>query len=121
MLVTMCCKNTCTPVLAIQAIGPKHYKITSCCAEYIQNILISDIKMPSETGFFAIIGDEATDSSNAEQLALILRYFSETNLEVKEVLLGFIECINGTTGQAVAELIIHTVVSLGFDMSLCRC
>ena len=92
-------------------------ELISCCGDYICGYIVDDIK---SSGFFTVIADEATDSSNIEQLAFVIRYFSERSSEVREEFLAFVECDEGTTGKAVAKLIVEKVNQLGLDMSLCR-
>ena len=48
-----------------------------------------------------MIGDEATDASNHEQLSITIRFVS--NDCPYERFLGFIKCENGVTGEAIAE------------------
>jgi len=54
--------------------------------------------------FFSVMADEATDVSNKEQMAIVIRYLSEI-LQVEEKFIGFIHCKNGTSGEALAGLI----------------
>ena len=56
-----------------------------------------------KAGYFSIIGDEATDSSNSdEQLSLVIR-FVDKDINVCEEFLGFFECTSGVTGEALAS------------------
>ena len=84
--------------------------------KHIQNKLVKEIE---ENRLFAILADEATDSSNKEQLPLVLRYVSKER-NIREVFLGFFECSDGVTGTAVSEVILCAVEELGLDMTLCR-
>lgn len=92
-------------------------EIIGCCADYITKALVDDIK---RSGYYTVLADEATDTSNMEQLVLAIRYYSETHKRVSEVFMGFIECKDGTTGQILADKIVKAVTDLGLDMSLCR-
>ena len=53
-------------------------ELISCCDKIIQNI--------KQAGFFSIMADEATDSSNVEQLILVIR---KIHLKFKKTLLDF--------------------------------
>ena len=57
----------------------------------------------SAGGFFGIEADEVTDSSNWEELGLVIRYLY--NGEVTERLVCYIQC-EGCTGREVCDEII---------------
>ena len=46
-------------------------EIISCCQDYITDDVLDEIKASQ---FFAVIADEATDSSNKKQLAIFIRF-----------------------------------------------
>ena len=69
---------------------------------------------------FSVVADEATDSSNKQQLALALRYVDPGNLQIREYLVEFIECDNGVTGRAIAERITGFIQSSGLDPTKLR-
>ena len=50
-----------------------------------------------------MLADEATDSSNKEQLAVCIRYFDEELSKIQERFIAFSECVTGVTGEAIAE------------------
>ena len=54
--------------------------------------------------FFSFIADEATDSSNVEQLPITVGFLE--NGESQEKFLDFQECISGTTSEAIADNIL---------------
>ena len=68
---------------------------------------------------FSVIADEATDSSNKEQLPLVIRFVDSDN-NIREEFVGFQECVEGISGEAVADLILSAVGDLGLDMEHCR-
>ena len=51
--------------------------------------------------FFTVLADEATDCSNIEQMALVLRFLDSSQM-IHEDFLGFIACEDGLTGQALS-------------------
>ena len=61
--------------------------------------------------FFSVCTDEAGDSSNKEQLPLVLRFVDATN-SVHEEFLEFIHCDTGTSGNAVADKILEALKSM---------
>ena len=91
-------------------------ELISSCGDFIANKIIQNVK---EARFFSIMADEATDSSNAEQLILVIRYFQEKSFQIQEDFIGFLACTN-ITGEFIAKAIIEKVTNLGLDMSLCR-
>ena len=54
-----------------------------------------------------MIADEVTDSSNKEQLGLVLRYVIVEDNCIREDLVSFIECDSGISGQALADKMIE--------------
>ena len=78
---------------------------------YIQDKIVAEI---NEAGAFSLLADEASDSSNKEQLPLVLR-FVDKERNVREFF-GFYECEDGVTGQAIATLILKPVQELGLSM-----
>jgi len=69
---------------------------------------------------FSLIADEVTDSSNREQLAVVLRYVNPDDLQIREDLIEFVECDSGVTGSAVAEKITGFIQSTGLDPNKLR-
>ena len=64
--------------------------------------------------FFSGCADEAADSSNQEQLPLVLRYVNEPG-KISEDIVDFILCDQGISGQALADLIKDKLDHLGHD------
>ena len=64
------------------------------------------------------MADEATDSSNVQQLILVIRYFQENSFEIQEDFIGFLACTNGVSGECIAKAIIEKVTSLVW---ICLC
>ena len=58
-----------------------------------------------------------TDSSNREQLAIVLRYVNPDDLQIREYLVGFVECDAGATGSAVAEKLTGFIQLSGLDLN----
>ena len=69
--------------------------------------------------FFSIIADEASDSSNKEQLSLVLRYV-DTTLIIKEDFVGYIHCAEGLSGKKLANYILKAISDFNLDIKDCR-
>ena len=85
--------------------------------KWIQKKITKDISEGSR--IFSVIADEGRDCSNKEQMPLIIRYVDK-RLEVQESFMGFVECVGGTTGELLAELIESSWLDIGLDLNLRR-
>ena len=63
-------------------------QIIKCCGQVIESHIVDEVKAAK---FFSIIADEASDSSQTEQLSLCLRYVNKFGT-IKEDFIRFIEC-----------------------------
>ena len=79
------------------------------CGKYICDAILTEIRA---NGFFSIIADEATDSSNTEQLSVVLR-FVDSDTKAREEFMGFTECRSGLTGEALAATIYCSYLKIG--------
>ena len=91
-------------------------EIINICGAMITEKIVSEIK---DAKFFSILADEATDVSNKEQMALVLRYVDQGFL-LKEAFLGFVHCSEGLKGSQIATTIIEAIEKLGLDPKFCR-
>lgn len=67
--------------------------------------------------FFSVLADEATDSSNKEQLPLVLRYVDST-YETREEFVEYVECAEGISGTSIATYI-NTTHKMNLDLKNC--
>lgn len=96
------------------AIPTTQNEIIDCCKIYIQEKLLDEIR----GNYFAIIADEASDSSNEGQLALLLRFIDKSG-EIREDFLEFIKCPSLESCD-IAELILDTITNkYKLDMKMC--
>ena len=58
--------------------------------------------------YFSILADEVADVSNTEQLSLVLRFVDENN-DIREEFVDFLPCTNGSSGQALADMILDRI------------
>ena len=82
---------------------------------FIQEVIIKQVK--DGRGFFGIGADEVTDTSNWEQLGLVVPYIY--NGEALERLVEYTEC-DRCTGQAICNHIVQALMNLGLDPKMCR-
>ncbi|XP_020895285.1 52 kDa repressor of the inhibitor of the protein kinase-like [Exaiptasia diaphana] len=87
-------------------------ELMNICGNAVRNSILSDVK---DAVFFSVIADEATDSSNSEQLAISIRYVDK-NCTSLECFLGFSECLLGVTGKALADSIISNLQLWNFEL-----
>ena len=78
--------------------------------------MVNDVK---ESKFFTIIADEAADSSHKEQMSLVLR-FVDSEMNVREEFISFLQCKWGLTGANLAKLILEALDNLTLSIENCR-
>ena len=91
-------------------------EILEVCSEMITEVIVHEVK---EAKFFSVLADEATDSSNVEQLAIVVRYVNN-NFVICEEFLGFVPCTQGITGEALSKEITTFIEGIGLRMENCR-
>ena len=84
-------------------------QLQDCVKEYVEAVIISEIREQNIGAKFAILADEVTDISNHEQLGLVLRYLK--NGQPIERLIEYIEC-ESITGEALCDDIKNTLLRL---------
>ena len=77
-------------------------ELISCCGQVISDEIISEVK---KNKFFSIIADEAADSSNKEQMSLVLRFVDSAG-NVREDFVRFLHCEQGLSGKDLSEVIL---------------
>ena len=90
-------------------------ELLQCIKKYIQEVIVQQVK--DGGGFFGIGADEVTDTSNWEQLGLVVRYLH--NGEPVEKLVEYIEC-ESCTGVAICNHIVQALINLELDPKMCR-
>ena len=68
-----------------------------------------------EAKFLSVCADEVADSSNKEQLSLMLRFVDKTGV-VREEFISFLLCEFGTTGEALSKIIITALSKYALDV-----
>ena len=91
-------------------------KIIRCNGEVIRDQLINEIK---ESKFYSIIAGEAKDSSYKEQISLVLR-FVDTDHNIREEFIAFMNCKWGLSGAQLAKLLLETLNDLTLSLEDCR-
>jgi len=90
-------------------------ELLQCIEKFIYEVIIKQVK--DGGGFFGIGTDEVTDTSNWEQVGLVVQYFY--NGEPIERLAEYIEC-DICTGQAICNHIVQSLIKLGLGPTMCR-
>ena len=85
------------------------------CGNIIRGKLL---EMVQKAGFFSVIADEVTDTSNDEQLAICVRFVDSGS--PCEKFLAFNECQSGVTGEAIADDILSKLVEWQLQPQLLR-
>lgn len=67
---------------------------------------------------YTVCANEAPDSVNVEQLPIVLR-FVESLSQIREELVDFVHCHNGTTGEALAEAVLGKLQQFALQEKLC--
>ena len=91
-------------------------EIISTVGSHIMSKLSAEIQT---SRLFSILADEAADVSNKENLSLVIR-FVDASRNIREEFVGFHLCDDGTSGEAVKEIILNGVSDLGLSMDDCR-
>lgn len=91
-------------------------EIIETVGNYISSKIIAEVK---QTRMFSVMADGAADTSNKENLSLVLRYV-DSSKNIREEFVGFRLCGDATTGNAIRVLIINLVRDLGLTMDNCR-
>lgn len=88
-----------------------------CIKEFMQEAIVNEVKDQIFGHYYSIQCDEVRDSSNWEQLELVLRYTKDG--KPVEHVLEFISC-EDISGQALCTKIIESLTNVGLDTQLCR-
>ena len=89
-------------------------QVIDILADQVRQKIIDNV---NQARLYSVIADEVTDVSNKEQLSLSVRYVDVDTLEIREDLLGFVECDAGVSGHALAEKITSTLQGYGLRLS----
>ena len=88
-----------------------------CIKDFIQSKIVNEVKNQSIGPLYGIMADEVTDTSNKEQLGLVLRYTIRNN--IVERLYEYIDC-KSITGEKVCREIVSILESAQLSVSDCR-
>ena len=90
--------------------------LLNCCYDLMTETIIKKVK---QANFFSVLFDEASDSSNKEQLSICLRYVDE-NSDICEDFLKYIHSQSGLTGKDLHNEIISSLESFNLEIQNCR-
>ena len=91
-------------------------ELLSIISDDIIDQLTTEIKTAR---YFSVLGDEAVDISNKEQMPIIIRYVNTDGI-IKEVFVRMAECLYGCSGYGLAQTVLSVVEHLNLDMNSCR-
>lgn len=83
----------------------------------MQKCIVDEVKEQPIGPYYGYQCDEVTDSSNWEQLGIILRYTVDN--KPVERLLEFVQC-DQITGDAICNNIVKSLTEAGLDIQFCR-
>ena len=90
--------------------------IIQCCGNEIPAQIVREV---NASPFFTVLADEACVCSNQEQMPIVVRFIDSKHV-IREEILGFALCSEGTGGRALAELIIAKWSEWGVELSRLR-
>ena len=88
-----------------------------CIKDFIQSKIVNEVKNQSIGPLYGIMADDVTDTSNKEQLGLVLRY--KIGNDVVEQLYEYVGC-KSITGESVCCEIVSIFESAQLSVSDCR-
>ncbi|XP_057317074.1 zinc finger MYM-type protein 1-like [Hydractinia symbiolongicarpus] len=84
-----------------------------------KNIVTQVVAQIKRSKYFSVLGDEAVDISNKEQMPVVLRYIDSKD-EIRETFLEMAECKLGCSGKGLSNTIIDAVEQNNLGMNDCR-
>ena len=66
--------------------------------------------------YYSVIADKASDTSNKEQMSLVLKFVDKT-YDIREEFLGFLHCKLGLSGKALSETLLGAILELKLDIN----
>lgn len=94
------------------------HDMTTVLLRHLQDAILEEARDQTGSFMFALSADEATDVSNTEQLAVVLRTVSSKGA-INERLLEYID-LDSITGKAVAKALLDCLTKHNIDIEDCR-
>ncbi|XP_045178153.2 zinc finger MYM-type protein 1-like [Mercenaria mercenaria] len=91
-------------------------ELITLCGEHIGNKIV---KQCNDAVCYSFLADEATDASTMEQIAMCVRYYSESENDFREDFVGYIQA-ESTTGEALFNKFIEGHRNVGLDITKMR-
>ena len=86
------------------------------CGDSVLKSLTEEIR---DAKYFSVLADEAADVSKIEQMSVVVRFVDKES-NIREEFLGFTQCSEGLSGEAVAKTIKQALEDFGLDIENCR-
>lgn len=92
--------------------------MTQVLLEHMQDGVLKELRHQSGRFLYSISADEVTDSSNTEQLAVVIRSVGPTG-DIRERLLEYCD-LESMTGESVADALMDCLSRHGLSLEDCR-
>lgn len=86
------------------------------CGDSVLKSLTQEIR---DAKYFSVLADEAADISKIEQMSVVVRFVDKES-NIREEFLGFTQCSEGLSGEAIAKTIKQALDDFGLDIENCR-
>ena len=86
------------------------------CGDSVLKCLTEEIR---DAKYFSVLADKAADVSKIEQMSVVVRFVDKES-NIREEFLGFTQCSEGLSGEAVAKTIKQALEDFGLDRENCR-
>eukprot|EP00112_Aurelia_sp_Birch-Aquarium-sp1_P023908 Seg732.10 transcript_id=Seg732.10/GoldUCD/mRNA.D3Y31 product="52 kDa repressor of the inhibitor of the protein kinase" protein_id=Seg732.10/GoldUCD/D3Y31 len=86
------------------------------CGDSVLKSLTQEIR---DAKYFSVLADEAADISKIEQMSVVVRFVDKES-NIREEFLGFTQCSEGLSGEAIAKTIKQALDDFGLDIEKCR-
>ena len=91
--------------------------ILRSAGSWIRQQLVADVKA---SGMCSILADEVADVSHQEQLSLVVRFVDAADCSIREEFVGFVPCLDGISGEALAAAILKELADLNIPGAMIR-
>ena len=85
--------------------------------DHIGEQIIAKVK---NAGWFSVIADEVTDSSNKQHLSLVVRYVDSEEGFARSDLVDLIDCDTGISGQSITNKIVISLKTYMLNRNMLR-
>ena len=91
-------------------------ELLGLCGDSVLKSLTEEIR---DAKYFSVLADEAADVSKIEQMSVVVRFVDKES-NIREEFVGFTQCSEGLSGEAIAKTIKQALEDFGLDIKNCR-